>query len=180
MENKSIIFFENKKYSIKKLFPKNTFKKNSVINFVKSLNNAKQNDLTFYDSKNYFKLANSTKASYCITTKKLADDLPQNVEKIIVKNVLFELAKILKKIFPTADIDYPDLTVKKPLSKNFKFVKFGNNVLIGNKVKIGKNSIIGSNTIIEPIMIVFMGVMIGGLMIAMYSPIFNVGAIIGQ
>ncbi len=149
MENKSIIFFENKKYSIKKLFPKNTFKKNSVVNFVKSLNNAKQNDLTFYDSKNYFKLANSTKASYCITTKKLADDLPQNVEKIIVKNVLFELAKILKKIFPNADIDYPDLTVKKPLSKNFKFVKFGNNVLIGNKVKIGKNSIIGSNTIIE-------------------------------
>jgi len=28
-------------------------------------------------------------------------------------------------------------------------------------------------------MIVFMGVMIGGLMIAMYSPIFNVGSIIG-
>ena len=35
------------------------------------------------------------------------------------------------------------------------------------------------STLIEPIMIVFMGVMIGGLMIAMYSPIFNVGAIIG-
>ena len=31
----------------------------------------------------------------------------------------------------------------------------------------------------EPIMNVFMGSMIGGLMIAMYSPIFNVGAIIG-
>tara|TARA_Y100000590_G_scaffold431687_1_gene546722 strand:- start:117 stop:1355 length:1239 start_codon:yes stop_codon:yes gene_type:complete len=36
------------------------------------------------------------------------------------------------------------------------------------------------STLIEPIMIVFMGGMIGGLMIAMYSPIFNVGAIIGQ
>ena len=35
------------------------------------------------------------------------------------------------------------------------------------------------STLIEPIMIVFMGTMIGGLMIAMYSPIFNVGAIIG-
>ena len=34
------------------------------------------------------------------------------------------------------------------------------------------------STLIEPIMIVFMGVMIGGLMIAMYSPIFNVGALI--
>ena len=35
------------------------------------------------------------------------------------------------------------------------------------------------SALIEPIMIVFMGVMIGGLMIAMYSPIFNVGSIIG-
>ena len=35
------------------------------------------------------------------------------------------------------------------------------------------------STLIEPIMIVFMGIMIGGLMIAMYSPIFNVGALIG-
>ena len=35
------------------------------------------------------------------------------------------------------------------------------------------------SSLIEPIMIVFMGVMIGGLMIAMYSPIFNVGAIMG-
>ena len=35
------------------------------------------------------------------------------------------------------------------------------------------------SSMIEPIMIVFMGIMIGGLMIAMYSPIFNVGALIG-
>ena len=34
------------------------------------------------------------------------------------------------------------------------------------------------SSLIEPIMIVFMGIMIGGLMIAMYSPIFNVGALI--
>ena len=34
------------------------------------------------------------------------------------------------------------------------------------------------SSLIEPIMIVFMGATIGGLMIALYSPIFNVGAII--
>ncbi len=34
------------------------------------------------------------------------------------------------------------------------------------------------SSLIEPIMIVFMGVMIGGLMITLYSPIFNVGALI--
>ena len=33
-------------------------------------------------------------------------------------------------------------------------------------------------SLIEPIMIVFMGITIGGLMLAMYAPIFNVGAII--
>ncbi len=40
------------------------------------------------------------------------------------------------------------------------------------------NSVDNMSSLIEPIMIVFMGLMIGGLMIAMYSPIFNVGALI--
>ena len=40
-------------------------------------------------------------------------------------------------------------------------------------------SVNNMSSLIEPIMIVFMGLMIGGLMIAMYSPIFNVGALIG-
>ena len=35
------------------------------------------------------------------------------------------------------------------------------------------------SSLIEPVMIVFMGVTIGGLMLAMYSPIFNVGDVIG-
>lgn len=35
------------------------------------------------------------------------------------------------------------------------------------------------SSLIEPIMIVFMGITIGGLMVAMYAPIFNVGAIVG-
>ena len=48
-----------------------------------------------------------------------------------------------------ADIDYPDLTLKKPIKKKYKTVKFGNNVLIGKNVQIGKNSIVGSNSIIE-------------------------------
>jgi type IV pilus assembly protein PilC len=40
-------------------------------------------------------------------------------------------------------------------------------------------SVDNMSALIEPIMIVFMGIMIGGLMIAMYAPIFNVGAIVG-
>ena len=41
-------------------------------------------------------------------------------------------------------------------------------------------SVDNMSSLIEPIMIVFMGIMIGGLMIAMYAPIFNVGALMGN
>ena len=75
--------------------------------------------------------------------------MPKYVEKIIVKNVLLELARVIKIIYPNADIDYPDLYLRKPSKSDYKKVRFGNNVLIGKKVKIGKNSIIGSNSIIE-------------------------------
>ena len=75
--------------------------------------------------------------------------MPNKLEKIIVKNVLFELAKVLKKMYPSADIDYPDFTLINPNKKKYKSVKFGNNVLIGKNVKIGKNSQIGSFSVIE-------------------------------
>jgi type IV pilus assembly protein PilC len=39
-------------------------------------------------------------------------------------------------------------------------------------------SVANLSSLIEPIMIVFIGITVGGLMIAMYAPIFNVGALI--
>ena len=145
----SINFFEKKNFKINNLFPKNKFKLNNIVKNVKTLNNAAKNDLTFFDSIKYKSMAAETKATYCITNKKLANFLPHNIEIIIVKNVLFEVAKILKKIYPNADVDYPDFSLKKIEKKKNKTVKFSNNVLIGKKVKIGKNTIIGANTIIE-------------------------------
>ena len=145
-----IIFFKKKKnIFINDLFPNLGFGKKEKIFNVATLNKSKKNDLTFFDSVKYKLLAENTQASYCITSKKLEKYLPNNVKKIIVKNVLFELAKLLKKIYLDADIDYPDLTLKTVKKNQFKSVKFGNNVLIGKNVKIGKNSIIGTNTIIE-------------------------------
>ena len=38
--------------------------------------------------------------------------LPKNVTSIVVNSVLFELAKLIKELYPDADIDYPDLTLK--------------------------------------------------------------------
>ena len=116
---------------------------------VKTLNRAKKNDITFFDSLNYKDFASNTKAGCCITTEKLKEHLPTTCIPIIVKHVLSELAKVTKKFYPYADIDYPDKTLKKPKSPKYPKVKFGNNVLIGKNVKLGKNTIIGSNTIIE-------------------------------
>ena len=144
-----INFFEKKSYKIADLFPKTKFKNNKIVSNIKSLKFAKKNELTFFDSIKYKSLALNTQASFCLTTNNLEKFLPKNTEKIIVKNVLFELAVTLSKVFPKSDIDFPDLTVKKPQKNNYKGVKFGNNVLVGKKVRIGKNSIIGSNTIIE-------------------------------
>ena len=143
------IFFKKKNKFIIDIFKKYKLKKNFLINDVKPLYYSKKNDLTFFDSIKYKSEAIKTKASACLTTEKLSIYLPKNTQAIVVKNVLFELAKVLKIIYPDADIDYPDLFLKIAKKSKFKNVRFGNNVLIGKNVKIGSNSIIGSNTIIE-------------------------------
>ena len=56
------------------------------------------NQLLIIDSIKYKLFASQTKASFCITTEKLKKFLPDNVQKIVVKNVLYELAKILKNV----------------------------------------------------------------------------------
>ena len=146
---KKINFFKRKLIKISILFPKEKFKSN-VSNFhIKPLNEAGLGDLTFFDSVKYKDFALKTKASYCLTKLINKKFLPIKTKCIIVDNVLFELAKLLKKIYPNADIDYPDLSLKKPIKNKFNKVKFGNNVLLGKNVKVGKNSIIGSNSIIE-------------------------------
>ena len=145
----SNFFFKKKKIKINEIFPNLKLKKNFIVENIRPLKLAKQGDVTFFDNIKYRAEADNTKASACITTKKLESLLPKKVVIILAQNVLYELAVALKKIYPNADIDYPDLSLKTPSKKNFKYVKFGNNVLIGKGVKLGKNCIIGSNTIIE-------------------------------
>ncbi len=145
----SNFFFKKKKYKLSKIFSSLNLTKDFIVNDIKPLYSAKKNDLTFFDSVKYKEQAINTNAGACITTKKLEKFLPNNIEKILVNNVLVALAKTLVKIYPFANIDYPDLSLKKPNKKKIKSVKFGNNVLVGLNVKIGRNTLIGSNTIIE-------------------------------
>ena len=145
----SNIFFKKKNIKLSYLFPKERLKEDFIVKDIRPLHKAQKNEITFFDSIKYAEKAIKTKASLCITTHKLEKYLSKKNNIIIVKNVLFELARIAKLLYPHADIDYPSLSLKKPKKSLFKKVRFGNNVLVGNNVKIGKNSTIGSNSIIE-------------------------------
>ena len=145
----SNFFFKKKKLKIKDLFKKIDLNKNFLVNDIKPLYKADRLDISFFDSLKYKSEAIKTKAGACITTNHLKQFLPKNVEKIIVKNVLYELAVVLKKIYLNADIDYPDFSLKVAKKNQYRSVKFCNNVLIGSKVKLGKGTVIGSNSIIE-------------------------------
>ena len=121
------------------------------ISDIKTLDNANQNDITFFNTLDYKKSAIKTKAAACITKSSLQNYLPKRCLKIIVKSVLFTSAKVAKKFYPKADIDYPDASLvnSEKISSNFNSVTFGKNIFIGEKVKIGSKTHIGNNTIIE-------------------------------
>ncbi len=167
------IFFESKgPFKLNSLFPNKT---NSKINIkdVKTLDQAEKFDLTFFDSLNYKHLAEKTKASSCITKEGLKKYLPESCESICVNGVLFELAKIVSRFYPSGDLDYPDNSLKKPKKTKFPGVKFGNNVFIGKNVKIGKSSVIGSNTIIEKNVLIGKNCIIGSQIMIRNSIIGN-------
>ncbi len=120
------------------------------VNDIKDLISADTNCITFFHSKKYKDLANCTKASFCLTTESLKNDLPINCKPIIVENVLIATAKITEKFYPQSIIDNFDIDVEFIENTNFKnSVIYGKNVLIGKNVNIGTNCLIGHNSIIE-------------------------------
>ena len=128
---------------------KHNIKKLQVVD-IKDLVTAKNNEITFFHSKKYERLASKTKALFCITTNNLSKILPNKCNKIIVENVLIATAMITKKFYPNSVTDDFDFNVNEiNKTKYKKKVKYGKNVLIGKNVRIGKNCLIGHNTIIE-------------------------------
>tara|TARA_A100001037_G_scaffold289073_1_gene300448 strand:+ start:1057 stop:2037 length:981 start_codon:yes stop_codon:yes gene_type:complete len=120
------------------------------INDIKDLYNAKSNDISFFHSKKYKDLAIKTKASFCITTEGLKNDLPKNCIPLIVDNVLISTSKVTTKFYPDSINDNFDETVENINQTLFKDkIKYGINVLVGSNVKIGENCFIGHNSIIE-------------------------------
>jgi UDP-3-O-[3-hydroxymyristoyl] glucosamine N-acyltransferase len=120
------------------------------ISDIKDLLTSEKNDITFFHSKKYKDFAKNTKASFCITTENLKNELPKNCKPLVVKNVLVSTSKVTAKFYPSSINDNFDFTVKDIIETKFKDkVKFGKNVLIGDNVTLGSNCLIGHNTIIE-------------------------------
>ena len=117
---------------------------------IKNLHNANSGDISFYHSKKYKEVARNTKASFCITTELLKNDIPKNCIPLIVDNVLFSISLVTAKFYPNSindNFDNSSKNINQTLFKNK--VKYGKNVLIGEGVKIGENCLIGHNSIIE-------------------------------
>jgi UDP-3-O-[3-hydroxymyristoyl] glucosamine N-acyltransferase len=117
---------------------------------IKDLFTSEKNNITFFHSKKYKEFAKKTKASFCITTKSLQDELPKNCRPLVVNNVLASISKVTSKFYPSSVKDNFDITVKDINETKLKDkVKFGKNILIGDNVTLGSNCQIGHNTIIE-------------------------------
>ena len=120
------------------------------ISDIKDLVNASNQDITFFHSKKYELAASKTKAPFCITTKNLANKLPDSCKTIEVDNVLVSTAMITTMFYPDAikdDFDTHTSNIENSSYNNS--VNHGQNILIGKNVKIGSNCSIGHNTIIE-------------------------------
>ena len=129
---------------------KDTVKENIDITNISDLTSANINHITFLHSKKYNEIAKKTKASFCITTSNLKNELPKNCTPLVVNNVLFSTAKVTEKFYPNSINDFFDDTCSFIEETKFKDnIKYGKNVLLGKNVSIGSNCSIGHNTIIE-------------------------------
>jgi len=125
-------------------------KDDQKITDIKDLFTSEKNDITFFHSKKYKDIAKNTKASFCITTRSLKNDLPKSCTALLVENVLVSTSKVTSKFYPTSINDNFDNTVSDITKTKFNNkVKYGKNVLIGDNVTFGYNCLIGHNTIIE-------------------------------
>ena len=117
---------------------------------ISDLTSATKNDITFFHSKKYNEVAKKTKASFCITTENLKNELPNSCNPIVVNHVLISTSKVTEKFYPNAVDDFFDKTCTRIDETKFKDkIKYGKNVLLGENVSIGSNCLIGHNTIIE-------------------------------
>ena len=96
---------------------------------IKDLQNSNSNEITFFHSKKYKAVANNTKASFCITTKNLENELPKSCIPIIVENVLVSTSLVTAKYYPDSINDDFDETVEEINNIKFSINNFFNSFI---------------------------------------------------
>ena len=76
---------------------------------IKDLFTSNTNEITFFHSKKYKDIAENTKASFCITTENLKNELNKNCKPLIVNNVLVSTSLITAKFYPESINDNFDI-----------------------------------------------------------------------
>ena len=128
----------------------NITNKDHKIKDIKDLLSSEKEDITFFHSKKYKDIAKKTKASFCLTTKGLINELPKSCIALPVDNVLVSTSKITSLFYPDSiNDDFDKSAININDTKFVDKVDFGKNVLVGKNVSIGSNCKIGHNTIIE-------------------------------
>ena len=128
----------------------NISNKDHNIKDIKDLLSSEKEDITFFHSKKYKDIAKKTRASFCLTTKGLINELPKSCIALPVDNVLVSTSKITSLFYPDSiNDDFDKSAININDTKFVDKVDFGKNVLVGKNVSIGSNCKIGHNTIIE-------------------------------
>ncbi len=178
---------------IKNLLEKNSLKVNSLIlddeifESIKSLYNAKENDLSFFSNQKYFNNLKKIRAKACLIDNQYIDYLPKNCKPIIVSDTYLALA-LITNLFSDDDqksngiiSDYSIISSQSKLNKNVQINSFSvikDNTEICENVCIGSNSTIGPNVLINKNVIINDNVSISNSII-MENCIIKSGAKIG-
>ena len=160
---KKITYFEIKKILLaNNINPISNLQDNDFFTSLNSLNNANNNELTFFTVKTQFEKLQKTKAKACLINNQYLKFLPSTTIPIVVDDTYNSFA-ILSNLFAFKSksngniSDFSFINNTSVLKKNIQidsFVDIGenckidDNVVIQSNCKIGPNVIIGSNSII--------------------------------
>ncbi len=145
-----------------------------------TLQDAKENELSFFENKKYLKDLKNTKAAAVLVNEEYAKEVPQNTIAIVCEEPYLKLAKVSKLFAP----NIIELEGEKPLvgagTKVMPNVYIGKNSKIGKDCNImagayiGDNVKIGNNTTIYPNVTVYRDCNIGD------DCIIHAGCVIGS
>lgn len=126
---------------------------------VSSLEIAKSNNVSFFNSKNYLDAFTRTKAGACLTTAQYATKAPSGVITLICQDPYCSYAKVAQAFYPASKL----ICIKKSTNNTNidPSAKIGADVDIGPGAVIGKNVVIGARSRIDANAVIGDGCMIG-------------------